>query len=218
MAAGSEAGHRAVAVSGAPLVLGIGLGLGVVGLRVAVDAGHAGVIGLIDVAIAADRVLMGQPPVRAVVERGTGPRGRVVTVGTRRRETGRNMIGDIAAHRNGALPGRRVAAVAVRRQIPGIVVVYVAGRAGSLRRVGVSSGERKARCAVIELAIGPRRDGMAGSALGSRIRKTRRDVVRHGSADRRGAVPGRLMTAVAVSGTQAVVIADMAGSAGRRRR
>ena len=71
---------------------------------------------------------------------------------------------------------------------------------------------------MIENSIGPRRDGVA-RRTGRRGRgEISGDVVGNVPAKGLRAVPCRLVTAQAVSGIQRVVIVDVAGEAGSRRR
>ena len=217
MAAGGNASHWAVGISGSPLVLRVCLALRVVGLCMTVDAGHAGVIGLVDVAVSANSVLVRQAPVTAVIEGCAGPGRGVVASRAGCWEARSNVVRHVTAKRHGALPGGGVATVAVRWEIAGIVVVDVACRAGSLGGIGVRSSKRKTGGAVIELAVGPSSDGMAGGALRGSIRESGSDMVRNSSANCRGAVPGRLVATVAIRGIQCVVVADVAGRAGSRR-
>ena len=70
---------------------------------------------------------------------------------------------------------------------------------------------------MVELAVGPLRDGMARRAGGSCGGETGGDVIWHASAKGRRAVPCRQVAAHAVRGVQRVVIVDVTGRAGRRR-
>lgn len=82
----------------------------------------------------------------------------------------------------------------------------------------VRVGQRKTRGVVIELAVCPNRDGVACRASRSGGGKIRGDVVRHISAHRLRAVPGRLVATHAIGGRQTVIVADMAGGTRRGRR
>ena len=74
---------------------------------------------------------------------------------------------------------------------------------------------RNREICVIESSTEPRRSGMAGRA---RRRVSRRNVIRHASAERRRALPSRGVAAIAigVGGSKGVVVVDVAGRAGRR--
>ena len=97
----------------------------------------------------------------------------------------------------------------------------MAGLAGrhlaAVSHQGVRVRQREPERGVVELTVGPLRDGVALGTSRGRRRETRLDVIRHRAAERRRAVPGRLVTAHAVGRVQRVIIADVAGSAGRRR-
>ena len=71
---------------------------------------------------------------------------------------------------------------------------------------------------MIELAVGPLGDGVALGASRSRRGEARLDVIRHIAAERRRGIPRRLVAAHAVSRVQCVIVADVAGCAGRGRR
>jgi hypothetical protein len=125
----------------------------------------------------------------------------------------------------GLLPRRQMAsgisAICGRnRQI--VVVVDVAGNAAwhlaavSDQRVRIR--QREAERVVVERAVRPFRDRMAGRASGGRRGKARRDVVRNASAEGRRAVPRCLMAAHAVRRIQRVVVVDVAGQTGRGSR
>ena len=62
-----------------------------------------------------------------MIKRCAAPCSGVVARGASRGESRRDVIRNVAAHRDGALPGGLVAAVAIGREIAGIVVVNVAG-------------------------------------------------------------------------------------------
>lgn len=96
--------------------------------RVAVDTRHGRVVGTVEVTVRADRAMVRDLPVLRVIKGGPEPTGGGVAPGhrARRREARRNMIRHRTAKRLRALPGSDVATVAVGRQIPGIVVIYVA--------------------------------------------------------------------------------------------
>ena len=125
----------------------------------------------------------------------------------------------------GLLPGGQMASgiPAVRQQgRQAVIVVDVAGSAGRhLAAVGHESmriRQREPKCGVIELAVGPLGDGVALGASRSRRGEARLDVIRHIAAERRRGVPRRLVAAHTISRVQGVIVADVAGCAGRGRR
>ena len=127
------------------------------------------------------------------------------------------MVGHAAAECHGALPRGQMAAVTIGGQISGIVVVDVASGARRFARIGVRSGQDESSGAVIKHASRPRGDGMAGRALRRGVREAGGNVIRNGSADGGSAIPGSDVAAIAVSRIKRVVVADVAGRAGRRR-
>ena len=76
----------------------------------------------------------------------------------------------------------------------------------------------EARCTVIEFSGSPRRDRVARRTCGGRSWESSRHVIGHISAERRRALPRRLVATHAISGVQRVVVVDMAGSTRSRRR
>jgi len=108
----------------------------------------------------------------------------------------------------------RVSAVG-RRNRERVVVIDVAQPAG---HVGMTVGQGEAGRIVIEYSGRPGRNRMACGASRSRRRKSRRDVIGNVSAERGGALKCRLVTPVAIRGTQRVVVVHMAGCARSRRR
>ena len=125
----------------------------------------------------------------------------------------------------GLLPGAQMASriPAVREQgRQAIIVVNVAGSAGrhlaAVGHQGVRVCQWEPERGVIELAVGPLGDGVALGASRSRRGEARLDVIRHIAAERRRGVPRRLVAAHTVSRVQCVIVADVAGSAGRGRR
>jgi hypothetical protein len=140
VATGSNAGHRSVPVTGLSLMVGVGTWLVVERLGVAIDAGHVCVVGLIDMAVGTNRSVMRQPPEIIVIEVRAQPARGVVAVCTCRRETRSNVIGHATTQGYRALPRGHVAAVAIFRQIPGIVVIHMACGAGRFARIGVCTG------------------------------------------------------------------------------
>ena len=127
------------------------------------------------------------------------------------------MIRDVATNRGCLVPVRNVAAITIRR-VQRVVAVDVARRARRRHWRHMRAHQSESRGAVIEFSIGPLCDGMARGASRRSGRKTGRDVIRHISADCRGLVPVRRMTAHAVGRIQRVVIVDVAGSTWRRSR
>jgi len=98
----------------------------------------------------------------------------------------------------GLLPGGEVAAGVAAvggRNLERVVPIDVALRAG---HGGVLVSQRKTSSAVVELAVGPSGDGMAGGALRGSIRKTRSDVIGHAATDSGRLVPVRGMTPIAI--------------------
>jgi len=125
----------------------------------------------------------------------------------------------------GLLPGREMASgvAAIRRRDRQIVVVVnVAGNAAwHLPAIGnqrVRIRQREAKGVVIELAIRPFRDRMAGRTSGGRGGKARGDVIRNASAKGRRAVPRCLVATHTVRRIQRVVVVDVAGQTGRGSR
>ncbi len=163
-----------------------------------------------------------RPARRAVIEGRSIPSDRVVAGRTVRR---RERRPGLWVHRViGCLPRRQVAsriAAVRRRYIQAVVVADVAGSAGRyLAAVGhqrVRVSQREPKRVVVELPVGPLRDGMAGRASGRRRRETRPDVIRYVPAKGRRALPRRQVAAHAIGRVQRVVVADVAGSAGRGR-
>ncbi len=200
MATSGDASHGTVRIAWPTLVSIIGARFTVRRLRVAVDAGGIRVIDLIDVAIGTNRIVVRQAPEGGVVKGGTQPAGSVMATGgcASRWEAGRNVIGNCAAQRGGALPSGDVAAIAVHRQITGVVAVDVAGRARGLGGIGMSTSQRKAGSAVIEFSVRPLGDGMAGSALRRGNREASRNVIGNISADGHRAVERGGMAAVTI--------------------
>ena len=102
--------------------------------------------------------------------------------GCRRRKPCANVVRHSAAERRRAIPGRLVAAVAVRvRGSKGIVIALVAIHAShnfARRRQLMRTGQRPAGCGVIEHYVGPQRRVVAGGAIGRRKRRARRRVHR----------------------------------------
>src|ERR1700730_5714927 len=96
-----------------------------------------------------------------------------------------------------------------------VVAVDVAGRAGSLGGIGMSSGQRPAGRAVIKLSVCPIHRVMAGGALCRR--EPRSDVIGNGPAKRLRLGPVRLVATVAigVGRSQRVVASHVTLRAGR---
>ncbi len=80
-------------------------------------------------------------------------------------------------------------------------------------------GQREACRTVIEFAVSPRRDRMAGRTSRRCRREARSDVIRNIAAKCRGALPCRRVAAHAIRGIERVVAVDMARRArsGSRR-
>ena len=95
-----------------------------------------------------------------------------------------------------------------------IVVVDVAQIAS---HVGMPIRQQESCGAVVENSRRPGGDRVARRASRSRRRESRRDVVRHRPANRRGAHEGGLVATITIRRTEGVVVVDMAGGAGRRR-
>ena len=93
----------------------------------AIDARSVGVSDLVYVAITANGAMVWQAP-KGVIVSDTQPAGGVMAAGgcAIGREIRGHMVRDCASQREGALPGSNVAAIAVRRQGPGIIIVHVA--------------------------------------------------------------------------------------------
>ena len=97
----------------------VGGRLAVSGLCMAVDARSIGVVRLVDVAVAAHGIVVGQLPEIVVVERCAEPTSGVVAAGgcTICGETCGDVIWHTATQGGGALPGSNVAAIAVGGQV-----------------------------------------------------------------------------------------------------
>ena len=78
-------------------------------------------------------------------------------------------------------------------------------------------GQRETCAAVIEDPRCPCRDRVARGALGGRRGESRCNVIGHVPANCCGAQENRLVAAITICRIQRVVVADMAGGAGRRR-
>ena len=122
------------------------------------------------------------------------------------------------------VPGGQMAvsiSAAGRREASGVVIADVASGAGRhLAAVG-HEGVRVRQCepesGVVELAVDPLGDGVALGASSGRRGEARFDVIRHTAAERRRAAP-LLHVAVHALGrarVQHVIVADVAGNAGR---
>jgi hypothetical protein len=79
-------------------------------------------------------------------------------------------------------------------------------------------GKLESGRAVIEDARSPSGNGMAGCTLRRGGRKSSRDMVGYVPTHRRGPLEIRLVAAIAIRGFEKVVVAHMAGGAGRRCR
>ena len=151
----------------------------------------------------------------AVVKYTRGPGGYRVAARAgrcRRWETGRDVIRHRAANGHGAIKILLVAPVTIRR-IERVVVVHMAGGAGSGRRGHVCSGQGKPGNAVIERCHSPACCRMASGTV-------RRRKSRSGSRVDRciGLLPGRQMAlrvpAIRRSDRQSIVVVDVAQIAG----
>src|SRR5260221_13898738 len=132
------------------------------GIGVAVDARESGIVRRNQVAIGTDGTMEGDIKKGGV--KGGGQPGRsVVATRASGRGIGRDVIWDGAAERRSALPGRDVAAVAVRvRRCE--IVISVDMALGARRAGQVEAGQRPAGAAVTEFSVGPFRDGMTRRA------------------------------------------------------
>jgi len=156
----------------------------------------------------------------AVIKSRAGPvHGAVARGALRGRKTRRKVVRDVSAKRRSGIPGRLVAAVAVRiRHGESVVVIDVAIRTlldlGLCRwRHLMRARQRPARGAVVEGCRGPRNCAVAGGAIGSSKRGTRsgvRRVIR--------ALPccqvATGISAVRRGNLQVVIVVDVAESAG----
>jgi hypothetical protein len=203
--------HRIVgALPGAQVAAGVAtIGRGnfqrVVAIRVAQAAGNG-------------RMLVGEGKSRsAVIKFSVGPFGDGMAVRTSRRgirESRSDVIRNIAADRCGAIPIRDMATVAISG-LQREVAADVTRSAGCGSGRHVRAHQSKSCGAVIKLAVGPGGDGVAGCAGRRAARKSGGNVIGNVAAHGSGSVPVRQMAAHAVRGFQGVVVADVAGSAGR---
>ena len=152
-----------------------------------------------------------------VIEDARGPRRDGVASGAggcRRGETGSDVIWNRAADARSAQKSRLVAAVAISG-IERVIVIYVAGRAGSRRRQ-MRSGQGETGNAVVEGCSAPACRRVAMRTICRRKRGARSGM--HGSV---GLLPGRQMatrvTAVRRGDRQTVVVVDVAQIAGHVR-
>ncbi len=188
---------------------------------VAVRVRRSEVVGVVEVTGGTGRgeVRAGQRPAGSAVIKGGGiPGNRIVTrraVRGRERSAGRGVHGVI-----GLLPGGQVAlrVTAIGRlNIQRVVATNVALRASSdfaRRRKLVRIRQREARGAMIELAVGPNGDGMAGGAGRRGRREIRSHVVGDIAANGLRAVPSGSVAGHAIAAAERVVIVDMALGAG----
>ena len=156
------ASGRAVDVSAYPAMAWVCLSLSVEGIGVAVDARESGIVRRNQVAIGTDGTMV-RDIKKGVVKGGAQPGRSVVATRAGGRVIGRDVIWDGAAERRSALPGRDVAAVAVRVRRSEIVI-SVDMALGARRAGQVEAGQRPAGGAVIEFSVGPFRDGMTRRA------------------------------------------------------
>lgn len=156
----------------------------------------------------------------AVIKLSISPFGNGMARGTSRsgiRKSGSDVIRHAAAYRGSAIPIGHVAAVAIRR-IQREVSADVASSAGRRRGRHMRSNQSETGCAVIEFSVGPCGDSVAGSASRRGTWESRSNVIRDVAADGRGFVPIGQMATHAIRRIQRVVVADVAGRAGRWRR
>jgi len=103
------------------------------------------------------------------------------------REPRSRVIRDRAPERCGALPGSHMATIAgCRSRSECVVVADVAGNAGRRRRGNVHPRQNKPRRRVIEHRARPSRSRMAVLAG---LRETSRNMIRHRTSERGGALP-----------------------------
>ena len=187
----------------------------------AIRWGNRQTVVVIDVAQIAGHVGMpvGQrEPGCTVIENARGPRRDGMAGGAggcRRGETGCDVIWNRAADGRSAQKGRLVAAVAISG-IECVIVVYVAGRAGSRRRGHMRSGQSETGNAVVERCSAPACRRVAMGTIRGRKSGTGSGV--HGSG---GLLPGRQVatgvTAIGRGNRQTVVVVDVAQIAGHVR-
>ncbi len=99
-----------------------------------------------------------------------------------------------------------------------VIAAYVAIGAGGDLAGGcelVRVCERKSSGAVIEFAVGPDRNGVAGGASGGGIREIRGHVIRNIAPESLRLNPVRLMAGEAIRGGQGIVIVHVAAGARR---
>ena len=163
--------------------------------------------------------MVGQPPEIVVIESRSQPTGGVVAArsGAVGGETRSDVVGNRATEGDGTLPGRNVAAIAVRRQTAGIVAADVASRARCFGGVGVGAGEREASGAVIKFPRSPGGDGMARSALCRGNWEPGGNVVRNVPSDGHRAIKRCRVATITIGGIQRVIVADVASGARSRR-
>ena len=106
----------------------VSAGFSVSGLGVAINARSVDVSDLVNVAITTNGAMVWQAPPLGVIVSDTQPTGGVVAAGgcAIGREIRSHVVRDSASQRESALPGSDVAAIAVRRQRPGIIIIHVA--------------------------------------------------------------------------------------------
>jgi len=128
--------------------------------------------------------------------------------------TASDVIRDRPAEFCGALPVRSVASVA-GGGIERVVVAYVTGNAGRRHWGDVHPRQGKPRRAVIERGTRPVGRGVANGAV---LREPCRNMIRNAAPELCSALPVRYVAPVAGGGIERVVVAHMAGGAGRRHR
>jgi hypothetical protein len=102
-----------------------------------------------------------------------------------------------------------VATIAIGWRRSGTRVAKVAGH-GRMR-----PGQREGRIIVIEICTRPIERGVTDGAV---LREPHSNMIRNAAPQCCSTLPGRDVTPVAICGFEQVVVADMAGNAGCRRR
>jgi len=114
------------------------------------------------------------------------------------------------------LPGRQMAAcIAAIRRLDRQAVVAIDMAEGALH-IGMAVGQQKAGGAVVEFAVRPLGDGVAGGACRGAGRESRGHVVGNTTTESLRLVPIGCMAGQAIRGCEGVVVVHMALRAGRR--
>jgi hypothetical protein len=209
------AGGGGIGVTPNAAVLTIGAGLGVKVVGMAVDAGEAGVVSRNLMAIVANRTVMRDGEV-GVIESGAQPAGGGMAGITGRRVARCDVVRDTATESLGAGPRSLMAPIAGRvRGRKAVIVVDVAGGAGSLGRIRVRAGECPTGGGVVEGTGIPSRGVVASGA--ERSWEARGDMVWNSTAKGLRIVPlvGMAADASGVGGGQIVIVVDVAVGARR---